>query len=325
MNNKKFLIVLKFVISFSLLAYIINKTDWDRAYQDISNANYYLIVTAFLLNIFERVELTFKWNLLIRARGIVVSFGRLFLINAIGTFWGFFLPSSLGTDVVRGYYLVKNNSEKLVSISSIFVDRFLGLLSLTIIASVAITLSSHTISGIDLKIVLYLISAGMLAAFYLLQNERSSKWFTSLLTRIRFKKVVTPVIKLHQSILEYKNHKEVLWYSFTINFIVQLTRIMIYYFIAIAFGISIPFFYFVLFIPVIMIVLLIPISIGGLGVREGTFIAFFASVGVPVQDAVVITFTNTIINTTNTMLGGLVYLFYNNSPKETEPLLNNTK
>ena len=62
-----------------------------------------------------------------------------------------------------------------------------------------------------------------------------------------------------------------------------------------------------------MLVLIFPISIGGLGVREGTFIAFFSLVGMSINDAVIITFTSTFIDTFNTLSGGIAYLFFNPS------------
>ena len=89
-----------------------------------------------------------------------------------------------------------------------------------------------------------------------------------------------------------------------------------------AFGVSVPIIYFFLFIPVIMLVLIFPISIGGLGVREGTFIAFFSLVGMSVNDAVIITFTSTFIDTLNTLFGGVAYLFFNSSETKRVPIRN---
>lgn len=72
-----------------------------------------------------------------------------------------------------------------------------------------------------------------------------------------------------------------------------------------------------------MLVMMIPISIGGLGVKEGTFVAFFTLVGMSVNDAVIISFMNSFLDILNTLiLGGGGYMFYN-PPLEKDPDINN--
>ena len=147
MKKKKVLLfILKAVVSVSLLLFIILKINWAVVATNLKDANYYFLSLTILLFIIERSEITYKWNLLIRARGIMVSFGRLFLINLIGSFWGLFIPSSLGTDFARGYYLAKNNEEKTVSVSSVFVDRILGIFSIFLLALLSVTFAGDILS-----------------------------------------------------------------------------------------------------------------------------------------------------------------------------------
>jgi hypothetical protein len=318
-NKKKLLFIIKAVISIALLLFIIVRIDWNEVAENLRRANYLLIFAAFLLNIIERAELTYKWNLLIWARGIDVSFTKLFLINSIGGFWGLFLPSSLGTDVVRGYYLVKNNSEKSASVSSIFVDRILGMFSLLLLGVVSLLIAGDLISNMNIGYYFLILFMAALILFYFFQKEETALYLEKLFLKIPFKKFTGLLTKLHFSILEYKKHPKSLLLSFAVTLLVQITRVLTYYFIAIAFNINIPIVYFFLFVPLIMIVIMVPISIGGLGVREGTFITFFTLVGMSMNDAVVISFTNTFINTVITLLGGFVYLFYNSSDKIPNP------
>ena len=281
-----------------------------------------MIFLVFLSNVFERVELTYKWNMLIRVRGLYISFIRLFLINLIGGFWGLFLPSSVSTDVIRGYYLVKNNSEKSISISSILVDRILSLFALLLFCVVFVLLDGEAVAKYNINIYLPALFIVSLVFFYFFQKEKTAGFIEKILHKIKIKKLTKFVVKLHTSVLEYKKYPRTLFISFLINLLVQVTRVMTYYFIAKAYGISVPIVYFFLFIPVIMLVLIFPISVGGLGVREGTFIAFFSLVGMPVSDAVVISFTNTFIDTLNTLFGGVAYLFFNPSETKGLPIRN---
>ena len=313
MKKKTILIILKAIVSISLLSYIITNIDWKEVLSNLGKANFALLFVVFFLYVLEQVELTYKWRVLISARGIKVSLFRLCIINSIGTFWGLFLPSSVGTDVVRGYYLVKNNSEKAISVSSIFVDRISSMFSLLLLGIVFILLAGDMISKFNLSTYIIPFSIIITILFYLFQREKTAHYLKDKLNLLKYKKVFDLLIKLHFSLLEYKKYPKALVSSFVLSILVQLTRVMIYYFVAMAYNISVPIIYFFIFVPVIMLVLMIPISIGGLGVREGTFIAFFSLVGMSINEAVIISFTTSLMVNFINLLGGFSYLFYNSS------------
>ncbi len=323
-KKKSFIIALKTIVSISLLLFLLLNIEWDKVLENLKNANIFLLLIASFLNLTERFELTFKWNLLLKVRNISVKFGRLFLINAIGSFLGIFLPSSLGTDVVRGYYLVKDNSEKSVSISSVFVDRVLGMFSLLTFGVVSVFFAGDLIDKFNIKFYVVALFIIVFIGFYIFQRTESVNFIQNLLKRIKNKKIVDNILSLHNSILEYKKHPKTLSFAFIITLLVQVTRVLTYYFIALAFNIHIPIVYFFLFIPLIMLVMMIPISIGGLGVKEGTFVAFFTLIGMSVNDAVIISFMNSFLDILNTLiLGGGGYLFYKPTSENTLNTNNN--
>ena len=243
-EKKTLIFILKAFISISLLTFLLVNIDWDTVLINLRNANIFLLVIASSLNIIERFELTFKWNLLIRVRSIIVTFGRLFWINSIGSFLGLFLPSSLGTDVVRGYYLMKNNSEKSVSISSVFVDRVIGMFSLLLLGVVSVFFAGDLITEFNIRSYIIVFFVLTVIIFYLFQKDEAVNYLQKILKRIRHKKLVENVIKLHNSILEYKKYPKILWLSFFITLLVQVTRVLTYYFIALAFHINVPIVYF---------------------------------------------------------------------------------
>jgi hypothetical protein len=315
-KKKSLVFFIKALISISLLTIIIINVDWNAAFKNLGNANFTLLAVAFLLTIVERSEVVYKWNLLIKARGIDVTFNRLFLINLIGSFWGLFIPSSLGTDIARGYYLAKNNAEKSVSVSSVFVDRILGTFSIALFALVSVTFAGDLIYKMNIKIYVYLFFIFLVAFFYLFQREEPAKFLVKNLEKIRYRKLAEIFSKLHISILEYKKYPKTILLSFFFTILAHVTRVMIFYFVALSFNISVPLIYFFLFVPLVTLIIMVPISIGGLGVGEGAFVAFFMLAGISFDNCLVMAFTNTIINTFFTLFGGVVYLFYNNPREE---------
>ncbi len=316
-SKKTAVIILKACVSISLLTFLLLNIEWQKVIDSLSNANIFLIAAASSLNIIERFEMTYKWNLLIKVRNVFVKFWRLFWINSIGSFLGLFLPSSLGTDVVRGYYLMKNNSEKAVSISSVFVDRILGVFSLLVMGLIAVFLSEDVLAKYNLREIIVVLFAFSSISVYIFQRNEVNGFLQKINEKFKFKKISENILKLHTSILEYKKYPKVVTISFVITILVQITRVLTYYVIALAFNVEVSIVYFFLFVPLIMIVMMIPITIGGFGLREGTFVAFFTLVGMSINDAVVITFVNSFLDTINTLiLGGGGYLFYKSSSSE---------
>lgn len=312
MNNnvrKKIFFLFKLLFSAAVIYVIISKVDWNKVSQNLIKGDYALLLIALLLNLIERAELTLKWNILIKVKKVYISFLNLFNINLIGAFVGMFLPSSLGTDIVRGYYLTKNNLDKSTSITTVFIDRVLGILSLILLGSISLFLAKDLVNNINPYLFLFGIVI-LIFLIYFFQREKTLELIKEYSKKIKFKKLSNALVKLQESIFAYKNYPMALTKSFILSFAVQITRVLTYYIIALAFNIDFPFVYFLFFIPIIMLVIMLPISIGGLGLKEGTFIAFFSLVGMSVENATIISFTNTIVNTIITLFGGVIYLFY---------------
>ena len=308
-NRKhKLIYFLKIIISISLLIYLLSKVEWEKSLSTIQNANIMWIAIAVLLSIFDNLLLTYKWNLLLKIRGKIVSFWKLFSINMIGGFWGLFLPSSLSTDVVRGYYLIKTSSDSAISITSIFVDRILALLGLIVFVTIAFFFSGSIFNGIYLEY--YIIGFYFTFFFGILVfiSDYSSNILTRIDNRLGGSKIIEKIIMLRLALIEYKNYPLTLTYSFFLGLVVQLFRVYWYITIAWAFNVDIPLIYFFIFCPLIIFILLIPVSIGGLGVREGTFVALFTLAGMSLDDAVIISFTSSLIANLIVSSGGIFYL-----------------
>ena len=68
--------------------------------------------------------------------------------------------------------------------------------------------------------------------------------------------------------------------------LIQFSRIFYIFFMSLALGINIPFIHFCVFLPIIMLLLMLPISVGGIGVQEAAFIYFFVPLGMGKEEAV---------------------------------------
>ena len=313
--SKKILFSLKIIISFSLLTYLLSKIEWQKSLLTIQNANFLWLTVAVILSMLDNMLLTYKWNLLLKVRNKFVSFWRLLAINMIGGFWGLFLPSSLSTDVVRGYYLVKTTSDKAISVTSIFVDRLFALLALLVFVSVALLFAGDILKDLHLGYYIFCFFVLMGLGLITFNSKRFATLLQNFNKKFKDNRIIKNVIKLRSAVIEYNNYPLTLLLSFLLSLLIQLFRVFWYITIAWSFGVHIPMVYYFIFCPLIIVVLMIPVSIGGFGVREGSFVALFTLAGMSLDEAVIISFTSSLIANIATISGGVVYLFYRSEYK----------
>jgi hypothetical protein len=126
--------------------------------------------------------------------------------------------------------------------------------------------------------------------------------------------------QIYESFYLYSSAPRVLGAVAAVSLVVQALRTMVHYEIARAMGLSIPAIYFFLFVPVIAIFIALPISIGGLGVREGLGIFFFCKAvpSVTSEQAFTMGFLAYLVGVAVSLAGGVVYLVRSPAPDRME-------
>ena len=302
--------LLKFGVSLALLFFILRLIDWRGSLELAGRANLGIMAMAAGLLLAERILSVTKWLLLLRAKGSRITFWRLLVINYIGGFWGLVLPSSISADIVRGYYLAKSTANVSLAVTSMLVDRLMGALSLVILVCISAWMVGDTFGLAHAR----LIAAGVVVAcalgIALLFHDGFISWVDRvIIQRASGWKAMRPVRQWLASCFEYRQYPNTLVASFLLTVFVQMLRVMVFYVVAVSFGIRVPVTYYFIFVPLIMFLIMLPVSINGIGVREGSFVAFFALMGIPSSEAFIISFSVSVLTTLMTALGGIIYMF----------------
>ncbi|WP_028580366.1 lysylphosphatidylglycerol synthase transmembrane domain-containing protein [Desulfogranum japonicum] len=302
---------LKLCISLSILGIILTQIDWQTFLHTLRSGDIMLLSAAFLLLWVERGWAVVKWHFLLRTQGVAISWWTLFGIYNIGAFWGLFLPSSLSTDVVRGYYLSKNTRNMELSAASVVVDRMMGLFSLLFLCLVSIGVYS---SKLQTSVIEHVVLSSLF--FILLAVLVHLDWVSDVLEKkIPFfaqHSLGKKLISMHRAFLQFKKFPRILLISFIFSLVLQFIRVITMYVTACAFGIDADIVTFFIVVPITVIVIMIPVSVGGLGVREGAFVSLFGLVGIGVNESFVISGTNSVMVTLIGLMGGIFYIAYKN-------------
>lgn len=298
------------MVSLCLLAYLANAVDWQHCLQLARQADFPMMALAVVLLTVERILSVVKWRLFLTARDAKVSFWQLFVINYVGGFWGLILPSSVSADIVRGFYLSKATANLNLTVASMAADRFISGVALVTLACLGGWHAGYQ-SGLQyLHSLTLAIALLTVCALVLLFNRDFLRWLDRrLVQRFSAWKIIRAVRQWLVSCFEYQKHPGLLLLAFIYSLAVQVVRVLVFYVVALGFNLQAPFIYYVVFIPLIMVLIMLPISINGIGVREVSFVSFFSLAGMPESGAFMVSFAVSILTTLTTAAGGLIYMF----------------
>ncbi|MCK4271039.1 flippase-like domain-containing protein, partial [bacterium] len=132
--------VLKILVSIGLLAFLVHRAGLSDILLVVRSANVVGLLVALFVYTATIVLISWRWRLLLVSQQAGVPFGRLLSLYFIGFFFNNFLPSSIGGDIYRAMGAGQENGRKAVSAASVLVERLLGMLGVSALAILAVTL-----------------------------------------------------------------------------------------------------------------------------------------------------------------------------------------
>ena len=281
-KTKKFLfLAFKIIFSFSILAFILTREVKIKTIPDaLEGINLPLLVLSFSLHALGLLISAYRWQILIRAQEEDVPLDFLAKSYLVGNFFNLFLPTRFGGDVVRIWDGSRYSRSLLKSSAIVLVERFTGIIVLLSFAFGVSLLRLDMTKKLPVIWVSLLVGFfGLLAALLFLTPSAHS-----LLRRIPEKGILTRIktkaFEFREIILIYRKKKTAFFKALFWALLLQINVILHYYLAGRAFHLEIPLLDYFIFIPIILLILTIPVTISGLGLREMLFIHIFSTYGV---------------------------------------------
>ena len=306
MNRKQLLNIGKILVSIGLLTFIFSTINIKAFLEVMWSANPWWLLAALVMMILGVFIRAFRWQVLLDAIGVRVPLGELTAIYFIGFLFNNLLPSGLGGDAVRMYELNRYSERTSDTVTSVIVDRFLGLSALQAIAIVALLIDWDSVPREIAYFTVIIFAAGLTIGLLLI-NRRLYLWLQANIPLFWRVSQVTFVGNLFESFQRYP--LPALGYAYLVSIVLNITLILMNLFIGLGLGAEASLAQYAVFVPITSLVLILPISFAGLGVREETYRQLFGQVGVPAETAVAISlmvyfFGNVITG----IIGGVIYL-----------------
>jgi uncharacterized protein (TIRG00374 family) len=267
----------RLLVTAAILAYLTATIDMRAAARAVVAVDRAYLLAVLVLVAVDRIVMILRWVLLLRASNVPVTARRAAKIFLVSSFVGSFLPAGVGGDAARAWGLTRATSEGSEALASVLVDRLLGILSLAAMGMVGLLVWNPP-EGADWRIaVVIAVLLGVCAATF--WADRLAR--TLLPNRIHGGRLTGRVLRAIDAVSRYRGRGATLAHVMSWSLVVQLLRIMQAYLLGLGLGIAVPFRYYLLFMPVGLLMLLLPISVSGFGLPQGVIVWLLRPVGVP--------------------------------------------
>lgn len=268
--------LVRLAVTAAILFYLSTKIDMALAARAIAAISLPHLAAVLVLVAIDRAVMILRWILLLRASGIAIAAADAIRLFLVSSFVGSFLPAGVGADAARAYGLARESTSGSEALASVAVDRVLGVLSL--VAMGAVGLAAWAPGGRSdwrLLAAVALVGLACVAAFW------ADQWLRWIVPAHRHEGSITRrVLRLSDAVSRYRDRRGVLVHVMAWSLVVQLLRISQAYLLGLGLGLTVPFSYFLLFMPVGLLMLLLPVSISGFGVPQAAIVWLLRPVGV---------------------------------------------
>ena len=285
---------------------MVKQVDFNKIISILTNIDIKFIVYAVILLIVQVFIATIRWQLVLKYQKIVLDYKNILQIFWSGLFFNQAMPSSVGGDVIRGYYIKKQGVTLWNATFVVLMDRLFGMAGLMILVLSSLPLVFNLVNDSVARSGMLFIALSMLIALlFIFFTDKLPGNFLHL-------RVIRGLYSLSKEgrrcIVDRYNGLIILVISILIHLITVIAVITI----AIGLGINVKWTGFLFIIPLVTLIMVIPISIAGWGVREGSMVVGFGYLGVDPEAALALSILYGLLMLVVALPGGIVWAFKRN-------------
>ena len=302
------MLFIKAAVTLALIYWLMARVDVETVRRTLAQSNLVFILLSFVALSAVFAVGCIRWWILIGHLGLSIPFRQVLPSYYLGLFFNNFLPTGVGGDVARTIHLNLRGHSAKPLIGSALADRAIGLVVMLLMGAVSILLSPELHVENDQKLYLVMLTAlgivsGALLFWFSDRLPIEKLWKRYQHTRIR--KTILEVIHL---CFTYRTAVKQVFAAMILSVMVQSLAILTYYLLANSIGIELSLVTFFAFVSIVQLATSLPISIGGLGIREGVMVALLTSVNVDVHLAATLSLLFLLVLWLCTLPGAVVLL-----------------
>lgn len=324
-KKKRIWFLLRILVVCIIFAVIATRIDFQETGSIIRNTSAGPFLIALLLFLINRVLTAGKWDMLLRHNGIHAGLLNLVRTMFVSGFLGIMMPSGVGVDIIRLVQVGREKRNLTASAGSVLADRMLAIMALSCMSVLAAVISWHLVEekralifvlvfGIALIVLIFGVMGKPCFRIYTVLHDRS---FGFLKNRGFLKsnrayalsdKIKDKVAEIHGSFQGLLRKPALFGTVLAMNLLVQFFRVAQIHFLFRAMETPVPVIFEVTFVPIIILLTLLPVSpFLGIGVKEGAFVYFFSNVNVLPEIAVSVSLLSHLIVIAGLIPGAILF------------------
>jgi glycosyltransferase 2 family protein len=271
---------LRFVAAVVLVFVLLRRTDPRQALDLIRGAKFELLLAGVLIMAIPMAIGGLRWWLLLRSQGLMLPLHFVLRVHLAGYALGSVLPTSVGGDLLRVGYTTKDGMVG-AALATVLTDRILGVGGLLIICDFASLLLLVRTGSPGLLALAGTASA--IVGLFLLTLIVGPLYdgLSRLAARVRFLHLGDRLIRVAGGIRRYRTHPRLIMLTLSLSVLLWLVHSLVWYVLGASVGSPAPLLRYLVCVPLVALSAMIPISIGGLGVRENSFVMLMSHFGTP--------------------------------------------
>jgi uncharacterized membrane protein YbhN (UPF0104 family) len=296
-------IAAKGAITLLLLGVLFRKVDYGATLQHLRDITPVTCILGLLLMYAATALVAVRWNIILQVAGQRFATGLLFRVNVIGLFFNQALPSSIGGDGMRVWLLHKYGCPLGRAFNSVLLDRIAGFIVLTLMSLYGLPKLLQllfNISNIQMAVGIATVSAAILALFFVLARARPR------LAKFRIGRLAAQIVT---DVLFLARRPGESTKIAMLSIVSQVSNFVLIWLILRDLGASVSFAGVAIVAPVVLLLLVLPLSIAGWGLREALFVVGFGLLNVEQDVALSASILYGLLNLIAGFIGGALWIF----------------
>ena len=313
---------LQLLVSGGILAFLLYHIDVGRTVELVRTSEVGYLAVALAIFLVTTWAMAWRWQLLLASKGIHEPLGWLTKLYFVGYAAGQVLPTSMGGDAVRIVEHARRRPDaKAEAAGAVVIERVIGAVGTLVLVAVGLAVAAGRYSG--LRVALWVELAGLAAVALLAVLMFSRRTRRLLEERIfplgRRVRLERPLERVHLALHGYREQRTVLAVALALTLATQVARLAAMWMCGEAVGVDVSPLVYLILGPLLFLVMLVPFTINGFGVREAFFVAFLGRLGVDRDAAFATGFLFYVVTVATSLPGAAILLWRSVRPAFARP------
>lgn len=296
---------IKIVVGLGIILALFKYIPYSELIEAYRKSNKIYIVLAGLVFYGLNILGVFRWHYILRSLDLNLSFKEVFYTSFSGIFFNLFFPSLVAGDAFKSMAIGLRHKQAFKAISSVVMDRFSGLVAVSLLALGAFVIGGESLREKDIVLFVAALLVLTVGFIFIILNESFFHFIEHRFAKGTFNKKINDFF---QEFSLFRRKPAVFVKSICCSLVIQGIFCITFYLLSKAFYLDVSVLYFFIFIPIVQFIAAIPLTIAGMGTREAAMVYFFSKIGVSTSIALSMSLMVLFFIVLVSLTGGLIYV-----------------